>query len=86
MEPVEIILHPDITEKAMKLIETENRLTFVVNRKAGKRDIKRAVEKLYEVRVESINTLVTTKGLKKAYVRLTPDFKAEDVATKMGIF
>ncbi len=86
MEPIEIILHPDITEKAMKLIEAENKLTFVVNRKAGKNDIKSAIEKLYEVKVASVNTLVTTTGLKKAYVKLTPDFKAEDVATKMGIF
>ncbi len=86
MESIEIILHPDITEKAMKLIEAENKLTFVVNRKAGKNDIKSAVEKLYEVKVASVNTLVTTTGLKKAYVKLTPDFKAEDVATKMGIF
>lgn len=86
MEPMEVIIHPEVTEKAMKLVEVENKLIFVVNLKSTKRDIQEAVEKLYEVKVADVNTLVTPKGLKRAYVKLTPEFKADEVATKMGIF
>ncbi|MEE9593804.1 MAG: 50S ribosomal protein L23 [Candidatus Hydrothermarchaeales archaeon] len=86
MNPLEIIVHPDVTEKSMKLIEAENKLTFIVNLRASKRNIVEAVEKLYEVKVTGVNTLVTPKGLKKAYVKLAPEFKAEVVATNMGIF
>ncbi len=86
MNPLEVIVHPDVTEKSMKLIEAENKLTFVVNLRASKRKIVEAVEKLYEVKVTGINTLVTPRGKKKAYVKLAPEFKAEEVATNMGIF
>jgi len=86
MDPFEVIIHPDITEKSMKLIENENKLVFVVSRKSRKNDVKSAVETLYEVKVLEVNTLVTTNGTKKAYVKLSPDFKAEEVATKVGIF
>ncbi|MEE8168009.1 MAG: 50S ribosomal protein L23 [Candidatus Hydrothermarchaeales archaeon] len=86
MEPMEVIMHPEVTEKAMKLVEIENKLIFVVNLRSTKRDIQEAVEKLYEVKVADVNTLVTPKGLKRAYVKLTPEFKADEVAVKMGIF
>ncbi len=86
MKPLEVIVHPDVTEKSMKMVESENKLTFIVNIKSNKRDIAEAVEKLYEVKVLGVNTLVTPKGRKKAYVKLAPEFKAEEVATKMGIF
>ncbi len=70
----------------MKLIESENKLTFITDIRATKRDIVEAVEKLYEVKVLGVSTLVTSRGHKKAYVRLAPEFKAEEVATSMGIF
>jgi large subunit ribosomal protein L23 len=47
--------------------------------------VKKAVEKLYEVRVERVNVLTTPQGEKKAFVKLHPDFKAADVAIKLGI-
>ncbi|MFQ6135819.1 MAG: 50S ribosomal protein L23 [Candidatus Hydrothermarchaeales archaeon] len=86
MDPYDIIVRPEITEKAMKLIEFENKLVFVVTKGSTKRDVKRAVEQLYEVKVESVNTLVTPKGLKKAYVKFKPEFRAEEIATRIGIF
>ncbi len=82
----DVIAHPDVTEKSMKLLESENKMVFVVSRKSNKNEIKNAVETLYEVKVTDVNTLVTAKGLKKAYVKLSPQFKAEDIATKVGIF
>ena len=84
-EPHEIILYPVITEDAVSLIEAENKLTFIVNIRARKHQIKRAVEQLYGVKVEKINTLITPDGRKKAFVKLHPDYKALDVAVKLGI-
>lgn len=85
MDPYDVILYPVMTEVASRILEAENKLVFAVSLKASKSDIKRAVEELYEVQVEKVTTMVTPKGAKKAYVKLHPDFKAVDVAIKLGI-
>jgi large subunit ribosomal protein L23 len=85
MEPTEVIFYPLMTEAASLMVETENKLLFVVNVKAGKSDVKKAVEQLYEVEVDRVTVLITPKGEKKAFVKLKPEFKASDVAIKLGI-
>jgi large subunit ribosomal protein L23 len=80
-----IIIRIVATEKALGLIEKENTLTFIVQRNAKKHEIKRAIEELFDVKVERVRTLITPKGFKKAYVRLSPEHKASEVATKLGI-
>jgi large subunit ribosomal protein L23 len=85
MDPYDVILFPLMTEAASLMVEKENKLVFVVNLKAGKADVKRAVEKLYEVKVEGVNVQVTPSGEKKAFVKLHPDFRAADIAIKLGI-
>lgn len=85
MDPYEVILYPIMTEVASRILEAENKLVFAVSLKASKPDIKRAVEELYEVQVEKVTVMITSKGEKKAYVKLHPDFKAVDVAIKLGI-
>ncbi len=85
MDPYDVISYPLMTEVASRMLETENKLVFIVSLKATKHDIKRAVEELYEVRVEKVNSLITPQGEKKAFVKLHPDYKAVDVAIKLGI-
>lgn len=85
MDPYSIILYPVITERSIRLIENENKLTFIVNKKANKIQIRKAIEKLYNVRVESVNTLIDPKGRKKALIKLHPDYKASDIAIKLKI-
>ena len=85
MNPYDVINYPLMTEAASRMIETENKLVFIVNVKATKIDIRRAVEELYEVAVEKVNVIITSKGEKKAFVKLHPDHKASDVAIKLGI-
>ncbi len=80
-----IIIRPVVTEKTQRLLEKENKLVFIVDRKANKTEIKREIEKLYNVKVEKVNTLITPRGEKKAYVKLAKEYKAEDVAAKLGI-
>jgi len=85
MDNHEIIFYPLMTESASLMVEKDNKLIFIVNLKAGKADIKKAVEELYEVKVKKVNLQITNQGLKKAYVKLTPEFRASDVAIKLGI-
>merc|ERR1712241_1429271 len=80
-----IIKHPLTTESAMKKIEENNTLVFIVDVRASKPQIKMAVKKLYDIHVAKVNTLITPKGHKKAYVRLATDYDALDVANKIGI-
>jgi len=84
LKPQEVILYPLMTEVTSRLIEKENRLVFIVDVKARKRDIMRAVEELYEVKVSDVNVVITHRG-KKAFVKLRPEYSATDVAIKLGI-
>ncbi len=86
MSTQHVIRYPVMTEDAVNLIENENKLTFIVDVSASKTTIRRAVEELYNVKVLQVNTVVTPKGIKKAYVRLQPEHKASDVAIRLGIF
>jgi large subunit ribosomal protein L23 len=74
-----------MTESASLTVEKENKLVFMVNLKANKTDVKKAVEELYEVKVKEINTQITPQGEKKAFVKLQPEYKATDVAIKLGM-
>jgi large subunit ribosomal protein L23 len=85
MDPNEVISHPLMTESASLMMEKDNKLTFIVNLKAAKSDVKRAVEQLYEVKVNRVTMLITPQGEKKAFVKLNPEYKASDVAIKLGI-
>jgi large subunit ribosomal protein L23 len=79
-----ILKRPYVTERTFEQIEKENKLCFVVEDKATKRQIASAVQALYEVHVSQVNTARTNKG-KKAFVRLTEEGKAAELATKMGL-
>lgn len=58
MDQYKVIVHPLNTESAMKKIEENNTLVFIVDLKANKRQIKQAVKKLYDVDAVKINTLI----------------------------
>eukprot|EP01038_Epipyxis_sp_PR26KG_P004869 gene4869-6821_t len=81
----DVIKFPLTTESAMKKIEENNTLVFIVGLTANKKQIKDAVKALYDIKAEKVNTLIRPDGQKKAYVRLTSDYEASDVANKLGI-
>merc|ERR1712127_910196 len=85
LDQFSIARFPLTTESAMKKIEDNNTLVFIVDPKANKYQIKAAVKKMYEIDVARVNTLIRPTGDKKAYVKLAPDFDALDVANKIGI-
>ncbi len=77
-------LKPITTEKAVMAIETQNELSFEVPRDATKTEIKKTVEEIFNVKVESVRTLIG-RGKKHASVKLKKGFLAIDLATKMGL-
>jgi len=85
LSSMDVVKYPLLSEDAVTLLEAENKITFIVNIRADKYDVKRAIEELYEVRVARVTTLITSEGDKKAFVKLTPDFKASDLAVRLGI-
>ncbi|KAF7144919.1 hypothetical protein RHSIM_Rhsim04G0153200 [Rhododendron simsii] len=85
LDHYQILKYPLTTESAMKKIEDNNTLVFIVDIRADKKKIKAAVKKMYDIQTKKVNTLIRPDGTKKAYVRLTPDFDALDVANKIGI-
>ncbi len=85
MDPYKVIIRPVHTEKAINLIERQNTLVLIVDRRATKHDIKHAVEVVFNVKVEKVRTLITPRGEKKAYVKLKPEYRASDIASQLGI-
>lgn len=85
LDAYSIIRYPLNTESSLKKIEADNTLVFITDIKANKRQISDAITKLYEVKAIKVRTLIRPDGLKKAYVRLSPDVDALDVANKIGL-
>ncbi len=80
-----VLKRPVATEKVVRMINTQNTLCFAVDRRASKEAIKKAIESYFEVKVAKINTYLHPKGEKRAYVTLSKDFIALDVATQLGL-
>ena len=90
LEPHQIILRPLVTEKGMHKASRNNAYAFEVNPRAGKEEIRHAVEELFEVKVLSVNTQNRkgkprrtrfrwgrTKAWKKAIVTLDPEHRID---------
>ncbi|KAL9250193.1 Alcohol dehydrogenase 1-like protein [Drosera capensis] len=84
LDQYQILKYPLTTESAMKKIEDNNTLVFIVDIRSDKKKIKDAVKKMYDIQAKKVNTLIRPDGTKKAYVRLTPDYDALDVANKIA--
>ncbi len=80
-----ILEYASLTEKSIGLVESQNKLVFIVRRTANKKSIKWAVEKAFDVKVDSVQTLIDRKGRKKAFVKLNRKFNASELATRLGM-
>ncbi len=80
-----VIKSPLITEKVTGMIDSDNTMEFLVNMKAIKPDIKKAIESQFDVDVVSIRTMITPRGEKKAIVKLAGENKANELATRLGL-
>lgn len=80
----DVIKYPLSTEKSIRLMESENKLIFVVDIKADKKDIKKAIEETFNVKVKGVNTYILN-GQKRAYVKFSEETPAIDIATNLGL-
>lgn len=85
IDPWTIIKYPLLSEKAIGKIETDNKLMFVVNRKSTKKQVKWAVEKALNVKVEKVWVMINQKGEKRVWVKLEKEFSASDIASRFGM-
>ena len=86
LSPASIIKYAIKNERAARIMEANNTLTFIVDVKATKPMIKEAVSKLYDAKVMKVNTLITFKHYaKKAFVRFAEEGVAVDIASKAGV-
>ncbi len=85
MDAYDVIIMPWLTEKSMEARSMEQRLEFIVDKRATKQQIARAVEQIFEVEVAKVNTRITKHG-KHASVRLAEGYDAEDAAMRLGAF
>ena len=95
VDPYDIILMPWITEKTLEARrvadeesgyrENNNRIEFIVRREATKKEIREAVEQMFDVKVAKVNTRITIT-CKHASVRLADGYDAEEAALKLGAF
>ncbi len=80
----DVIKHPHLSEKSMDMVDRENKLVVIVDNRANKTQVRDAVEDLFDVEVADVNTL-NQGNEKKAYVKLTDEYDAMDVATRLGM-
>ncbi len=84
MEQFKTLKYPISTEKTIRLMEQENKLLFVVDSAATKNDVKAAFKEMFNTTPAAVNTLV--RGKKKyAYITLTQDMPAIEIATQLGL-
>ena len=84
MKDYDVLINPLTTEKSVRLMESQNKLVFIVANKSTKKSIRLAIESMFNVKVAKVNTHIRG-GKKIAFVTLHPDFNAMDVATQLGI-
>ena len=81
-----MIRYPYVTEKATLQAEQNNVLQFIVDIDDTKDKVKKEIEALYDVKVFSVNTMITPKGKKKAIVVFQEPNTAEELASRLGLF
>lgn len=79
-----ILLYPLRTEKAIRAIEAENKITFVVTRSAKKPQIAKELAETFKAKVENVRVQIRDNH-KIAIIKLKPETPALDIATKLGM-
>jgi large subunit ribosomal protein L23 len=78
-----VVKYPLQSEKALRMLQDEKKLVFVVERRATKPEIRKELEKRFNVKIGSIKTVNTIDGDKRAYIVFGD--KAADIATNLGL-
>lgn len=85
MDPFGTLRFVLMTEKAVQMIEAQNKLVFIVNRRSDKKEIKQAIEQAFQSSVKHVNTMIDESGRKKAFVKFREPGQAGEIAIRLGI-
>lgn len=80
-----MLMYPLVTEKAMRLLETEGKISFIVDRRANKKIIRKTIKNMFDKDVEKINIMIDQKGRKKAIIKFKNPEDAAEIAEKLGV-
>ncbi len=84
-DPYDILKFALMTEKAVRMVEAQNKLAFIVDRGAGKSEIKSAAESAFNTKVSSVKTMIGQDGRKKAFIKFEKPGEAGEIAIRLGI-
>lgn len=84
-DPFDVLQFVLMTEKAVRIVEAQNKLVFIVGKKAKKPEIRNAVESLFESKVSKVTTMIDQKGRKKAFIKFSEAGAAGNIAVRLGI-
>ena len=78
-------MYPRATEKAINLIERSNVVTYMVDLRYNKAQIKKEFEDTFKVKVDRVNVEIEPRNRKRAYIKISSKFKASDIALKLKL-
>jgi large subunit ribosomal protein L23 len=78
-------MYPIATEKAINMIERNNVVTFMVDTRSNKTQIRKEFEDMFKVKVDKVNVEIEPRNRKRAYIRIRKEFKASDIALKLKL-
>lgn len=80
-----VLQYPIATEKALNMVDKENIITYVVNFNADKKAIKKEFEDSFKVKVKKVNTVILPHNAKRAYIRISKEYQASDIAKRLKL-
>jgi large subunit ribosomal protein L23 len=80
-----VLKYPLATEKAISQIDRNNLITYIVDYRATKNEIRKEFESMFQVKVSGIRTVNMPTNIKKAFIKIAKGFKATDVASKLKL-
>jgi|ACVJ01.1.fsa_nt_gi Ribosomal protein L23 len=80
-----VLRYPVATEKAVNLISKNNVITYIVNLRATKQEIKKEFESLFKVKVSKVRTINSPTNMRKAFITIAKGYNASDVAMKLKL-
>lgn len=80
-----VLKYPLATEKSVGIVDRNNIITYIVDSRASKTEIKKEFERNFSVKVKNINTINLPNNAKKAFIKLAKGYNAADVAVKLKL-
>ncbi len=85
MNVSKFLMYPVATEKAINMISKSNTITYIVDTRSKKSDIKKEFEDIFKVKIEKIGIMRSPQNYKKAFIKLDKAYKASDIALKLKL-